>query len=107
MTVAKKKKIIFDDTDVRHAQLKLRLQHDGLTQAEFFRSFVSGYLNKDSDVINYIKKYKTNNSKQSKKNIKRVDDDISKGRDLLSQFGIESEELENIFDIIAEQHPDL
>ncbi len=39
-----KKKVIFDDTDVRHARLKVRLEYDGLSQAEFFRSFITGYL---------------------------------------------------------------
>lgn len=33
--VKKNKKIVFDDTDIRHAKLKIRLQHDGLSQAEF------------------------------------------------------------------------
>ena len=55
----------------------------------------------------FTKKYKIDNKKQSIKNTKRVKDDIDSGHDLLNQFGIESEELENIFDIIAEQHPDL
>ncbi len=37
--------------------------------------------------------------------IAKKDDD--KAEDLLSQFGIKDGELENIFDIIAKEHPDL
>ena len=54
----KTKKIIFKDTDIRHAQLKIRLQQDGLTQAEFFRSLISGYLNENKNILRYIKNYK-------------------------------------------------
>ena len=31
------KRIIFTDTDHRHAQLTLKLKDDGMTQAKFFR----------------------------------------------------------------------
>ena len=34
------KKIIFEDTDKRHADLKIRLHYDGLTQGVFFRMLV-------------------------------------------------------------------
>ena len=51
MKVLKKKKIVFDDTDIRHAKLKIRLQHDGITQAEFFRALVTAYIEKDSSVV--------------------------------------------------------
>ena len=54
----KKKRIVFDDTDIRHAQLKIRLQHDELTQAEFFRALISGYIDKDRHLINFINNYK-------------------------------------------------
>ena len=55
-----KKKVIFDDTDTRHARLKIRLEYDGLSQAEFFRSFITGYLEKDKLIMEYVDKYKQN-----------------------------------------------
>ena len=59
----KTKKVVFDDTDVRHAKLKVRLEYDGLSQAEFFRSLITGYLEKDENVISYINSYKEKNKK--------------------------------------------
>jgi hydroxylamine reductase (hybrid-cluster protein) len=103
----KTKRLVFDDTDTRHAQLKVRLDYDGLTQAEFFRSFITGYLNKDDLVMNFLRKYKEDKKSQSKRNIKIIMKDYEKAEDLLSKFGIEQEELENIFDLIAKEHPDL
>ena len=103
----KDKRVIFSDTHLRHAQLKIRLEYDGLSQAEFFRSIITGYLNKNSDLLSYIAKYKDENKTQSKRNIKYIKKDHEKGEQLLSQFGIKDNELEDIFDLIAEEHPDL
>ena len=102
-----KKKVIFDDTDVRHARLKVRLEYDGLSQAEFFRSLITGYLENDKSVMEYITRYKENNKKLSKRNLKYQTKDIEIADDLLGQFGIGDEELENIFDVIAKSNPDL
>ena len=103
----KEKKVVFSDTHFRHAQLKIRLQYDGLTQADFFRCLVTGYLNKDREIIDFLDKYKEKNNLQSKRNRKYINDDNNKSDELLSQFGIRDKELEDIFDLIAEQHPDL
>ncbi len=103
----KNKKIVFDDTDIRHAKLKIRLQHDNLTQAEFFRAMVTGYIEKDSSVVRYIHEYKQENKKQSKKALKMVEDDIKNGETLMGKYGIGEEEMEDIFDLIENNHPDL
>ena len=103
----KTKRLVFDDTDSRHAQLKVRLDYDGLSQAEFFRSFITGYLNKDELVMTFLKRYKEDKRVQSKRNIKIIMSDYEKAEDLLSKFGIEKDELEDIFDLIAKEHPDL
>ena len=102
-----KKKVIFDDTDVRHARLKVRLEYDGLSQAEFFRSFITGYLEKDKFIMEYIQRYKDENKKMSKRNMKYQLKDLETADDLLGQFGIGDDELENIFDVIAKNNPDL
>ena len=102
-----KKKVIFDDTDIRHAQLKVRLEYDGLSQAEFFRSFITGYLEQDNSIMDFIKRYKEKNKKMSKRNMKYQDKDRQISDDLLGQFGIDDSELENIFDVIAKSNPEL
>ena len=105
--IDKKKKVIFNDTDVRHAQLKVRLQFDGITQSEFFRSFITGYLENDQHIMDFIRKYKETNSKMSKRNMKYVQKDSEEAEDILGKFGIKDDELENIFDIIAKSNPEL
>ena len=103
----KEKKVTFLDTDVRHAQLRLRLQHDGITQSDFFRALVTGYLENDSRIIRYLANYKEKHGIQNKKKRARVVEEIEQGTDLLEKFGIKNDEVEGIFDMIAEEFPDL
>ena len=105
--VDNKKKVIFSDTDVRHAQLKVRLQYDGISQSEFFRSFITGYLENDKNIVDFIQNYKEKNSKMSKRNSKYTQKDREESEDILGKFGIKDDELENIFDIIAKSNPEL
>jgi len=102
-----RKKVMFYDTDKRHADLKIRLQHDDLSQSEFFRAIVTGYLNKSDLIIEFINEYKSNNRKQSIKNISTSERLIIKGKNLESKLNLNSDEREDIFDIIAKEHPDL
>ena len=56
------KRIIFLDTDRRHADLKIRLYYDGLSQTDFFKGMITGYIERDERLVPFIdelrKKYK-------------------------------------------------
>ena len=64
----KEKRVVFTDTSIRHAELKIRLQHDGISQSDFFRAMITGYLEKDSQIINYMAIYKENMVSKIRKN---------------------------------------
>ena len=101
------KRVVFTDTDDRHAQLRIRLQHDGISQSDFFRAMITGYLENDGQITNYLANYKEKHGIQNKKKRGRVVEDIEEGEHLLEKFGIKDDELEGIFDMIAEEYPDL
>ena len=101
------KKIVFYDTDKRHAELKIRLKHDHLTQAEFFRTLVGGYLEKDEDLLSFLHKYMEEHGDQSKSHLIQNKQLIAAGREVESKFALDEGEIENIFDILAEEHPEL
>ena len=65
------KKIVFADTDKRHADLKIRLRYDGITQVQFFQALITGYIDKDPRVMEYIQSVKTELAKHGKKRIKK------------------------------------
>ena len=97
------KRIVFTETDHRHAKLTIRLKHDNIKQSEFFRSLITGYLNNDDRICSYVDDVKPQ-SKTRKQKSKKL---IQQGKDNLENFGFSEKELTNIFDIIEEGHPDL
>ena len=103
------KKVVFYDSDKRFAELKIRLQHDGVSQAQFFRGIVTGYLMQDGDVLSYVDKLKAskNIGNRTKKSIKEERELINTGKEQLDKLALGDEEIENIFDILEKQNPDL
>jgi len=105
--MSQEKKILFTDTDKRHANLKLRLHYDGLTQADFFRSLITGYLEKDKNIMNFIAGLQEGekiHSKQKRAKSKKLEEE---GENLMKKLGLGEEEIENIFDLLEEEYPNL
>ena len=105
--IPSKKKIVFYDSDKNQADLKIRLKYDGLKQSEFFRAIVAGYLQKDENILNFIYKYKEENQTQARVKRQKSRSLIVRGKEIEKQFGLNNRELENIFDIIEDDNPDL
>tara|TARA_R100000005_G_C4799680_1_gene91993 strand:+ start:42 stop:383 length:342 start_codon:yes stop_codon:yes gene_type:complete len=100
-----KKKVVFYDSDKRFADFKIRLEHDKLSQAKFFRGILTGYLEQDPDVLNFVEKLKNPDAKtkQNKKRNKQIRELIKEGREKIDKVMLDPEEIENIFDILEEQ----
>ena len=107
MSEHKKKKIEFTDTDIRHAQLKIRLERENISQSDFFRACISGISDNDKDLMKFIRRYKEENNIGRKRDIKITNKEDEKADDLMAKFGIKNDELDSIFDLIAEEHPEL
>tara|TARA_R110000796_G_scaffold41151_3_gene101870 strand:- start:785 stop:1120 length:336 start_codon:yes stop_codon:yes gene_type:complete len=101
------KKVVFYDTDKRHAELKIRLKHDEFTQAEFFRTLITGYLEKDKDILAFLHGYISRDGKQSKKHLIKNKQLVEEGKITESKFALNDNEIENIFDLLEEEHPEL
>jgi len=90
------KRISFMDTDKRSADLMIRLKHDGLTKTKFFREILTGYLERDHAIVDFIERMKGTTGSQSKKQSKIVKDLEVKGQENKKKFGLKDEEIENI-----------
>ena len=97
------KRIVFTDTDHRHAQLVVRLRHDKISQASFFRHLISGYIDGDDRIVSYINEV-SENSKTRQAKSKRLKE---KGEKQLESLGLSDRERENIFDLLEQEYPDL
>ena len=100
-----KKKIVFYDSDKRYADLKIRLEHDKLSQAKFFRGILTGYLSQDPDILNFVDKLKASkrNDKTSKKRNKEIRELVNDGNETLEKILLNEDEIENIFDILENE----
>ena len=107
MSEHKTKKIQFTDTDIRHAQLKIRLERENISQADFFRACITGMSDNDKDLMKFIRRYKEEQSIGRKRDLKVTQQEDDQAEDLMAKFGIKDDELESIFDLIAEEHPEL
>jgi hypothetical protein len=99
------KRIIFTDNEHRHAKLLIRLKHDGLKQSEFFRSIVTGYINGDDRIQEYIYEISPQ-SKTKKTKSKKL---IEKGKQKMQDYeaALNEDDVGDLFDLIAQEHPDL
>ncbi len=97
------KRIVFTDTDHRHAQLLIRLRTDGMKQSQFFRSLITGYIEQDERIVSFFDNIKDQSIKRKTKsnNLRK------KGEDLMKSTGFSNDQIEDIFDLIAEEHPEL
>jgi len=97
------KKIVFTDNDHRHAQLIIRLKHDDLKQSTFFRSLITGYLEEDERILSFIDDLRSQSiSKRDKSRKLKM-----AGKRLHDDAGFSDEQITDLFDLIAEEHPDL
>jgi hydroxylamine reductase (hybrid-cluster protein) len=97
------KQIAFWDNDHRQAQLIIRCRHDGLTQAAFFRHIITGYIRGDERLQSYIDEVKEmgESRKRKSRTLKK------KGDEMVRDFALDDDEVDSIFDVLAEEFPDL
>jgi|TARA_Y100000034_G_scaffold127885_1_gene181492 hypothetical protein len=97
------KRIVFTENDHRHAQLIVKLKYLRLTQAAFFRHIITGLIEDDQRILEYT------NEIAAKSKVKRAKSEkLEKmGRQKLRDFALSEGEVENIFDLLEEEFPEL
>ena len=101
------KKIVFADTDDRHAKLIVRLRHDGLTQKQFFQYLISCYIDKDIRMVDMIDSYKYELAKQGKQKIKTTRKLIDDGTKNKKLYTLSEKDKDDIFDMLETEIGDL
>jgi hypothetical protein len=91
-----------------HENLKIRLYYDQIkTQSEFFRYCVESYLTQHPLFMAFLDDYKINKQVQSRPRVAKSKGLRHKGEKLLQDLALSEEEVENIFDILEEELPEL
>jgi hypothetical protein len=91
-----------------HENLKIRLYYDEIkTQSEFFRYCVESYLEGAPLFMEFLDDYKINKKIQSKKRTLASRKLRSQGNKLMEELALTEEDVQNIFDILEEEIPEL
>jgi hypothetical protein len=101
------KQLCFTCTNKSHADLKIRLMYDGLSQGALLRILIHGYIQQDENIMTFVDNFKERYGIQKRNYIKKSKNLLAEGRQTASDFALDPEELESIFDLIAQEHPDL
>lgn len=91
-----------------HENLKIRLYYDEIkTQSEFFRYCVESYLDQRPLFVAFLDDYKINKKIQAKHKANKSRKLRDKGEKLMRSLALTDEEVENIFDLLEEELPEL
>ncbi len=101
------KQLCFTCTHKSHADLKIRLMYDNMSQGALFRILMQGYIQQDENIMNFVENFKERYGIQKKNSIKKSKNLLYGGTQTTRDFALDPDELENIFDLIAQEHPDL
>ncbi len=94
------KKIIFSETGKTHAEFKIKLQYDGISQGDFFRQVVSAYLDEDTDFMNFMHSLKDRMKVQSKRQREIIKKERKLAKKSEKDFTLTYSEVEIILEIL-------
>ena len=95
-----RKKIMFYDSEDRQIKFRIRCQHDGITQSQFLRMMVTGYIEGDSLIFDFLDKQKEKLNIQGKAKRNKISQIRKTTEKNIKKFSLDVNEIEDIFDII-------
>ena len=95
-----RKKIMFYDTADRQTKLRIRCKYDGISQSQFFRFMVTGYIENNSNIIEFLNQCKETYKSQGMQKRKKIMNTHAHTRKNKIKFNLNEGEIESIFDII-------
>jgi hypothetical protein len=101
------KLVSFKDSKRRYEELQTRLKVEGISVSKFFRALVTLYLENDvrmMDVMDHLKVLYTKEPKQWRNDTRNL---INEGKTQASRFALDDDTIDNIFDILEHEKPDL
>jgi hypothetical protein len=95
-------KLFIEQEDSVIANLKLQFDYDRISKPAFFNIIIKAYLERDPRILSLLDE---NNKKPRSK--EKSDKDEKEFRETEKQFGLNENDIENIFDIISKENSEL
>lgn len=100
------KQLKFTVDDEVHARFKIALFYDRMGQSVFIKHVIAGYLTNNKHIRAFVDEIvaKQNIGKNKMKNRQK---DAEEEKETINDFALDKDEIENIFDMIESENPDL
>ena len=95
-----RKKIMFYESPDRQVRFRIRCQHDEISQSQFFRLMLRGYIDDDPLVHEYLRSCKEKYVIQGKNKIDKIERMRRSSTELKKNFSLKEGEIQSIYDII-------
>jgi len=97
------KTITIDSLESLDTNLRIKLKFDDITKFWFFNEYIKGYLLDDPLLQPFIKKIKETSMMSRKNKLKKNRQLYKKEKDIINKFGLNSNDIEDIFDLIESE----
>jgi hypothetical protein len=87
--------------------LRIKLKFDDVTKFWFFNEYVKAYLSEDPALEPFIAKIKESSMLSRKFRLKKYKEIKKKEQDIINRFGLNQNEIEDIFDLIEREEEDI
>jgi len=103
----RKKRIVVEIDDHIHSELMMRLYDDELTQTRLLKAIMEAYINDDILFRKFLDKYKEKAKISKRARRYRVSKNVETSQKLKEKLSISEDELDDIFSVIGQHHPEL
>jgi len=97
------KTITIDSLETLDTNLRIKLKFDDITKFWFFNEYIKGYLLDDPLLQPFINKIKESSMMARKHKLKKNRQLLEKEKEIKNKFGLNQNEIENIFDLIESE----
>lgn len=97
------KTITIDSLETLDTNLRIKLKFDDITKFWFFNEYIKGYLLDDPLLQPFIQKIKETSIMARKRKLKKNRQLYEKEKEIISKFGLDPNEIEDIFDLIESE----
>ena len=97
------KTITIDSLETLDTNLRIKLKFDDVTKFWFFNEYIKSYLLDDPLLQPFIEKVKESSMMARKHKLKKNRQLLEKEKEIKNKFGLDPNEIENIFDLIESE----
>lgn len=103
----KEKRVVIKLPEKRHADFKVRLRYDEMSQTAFYRAVTEAYISQDELFLQFLENYKKKSGAYSAHKKRRLVIDKQEREQNVKNFALGSDDIESIYDLVEKEHPDI